>query len=99
ISGAEIKLETKLRNPVALVRSGDDRFLYVANQRSGSISVVDLNEQKVVAETVIGERLSDLIALPDRDSAHLVATDEAAHEVIVLTARGAERKVLQRHAV
>lgn len=98
-ASAELKLEVKLRNPVALVRSGDGKFLYVANQRSGSISVVDLNLQQVVAETVIGKRLSDLTALPGRNAMHLIATDEATHEVILLEARDVELKVLTRRAI
>src|SRR5687768_2877218 len=53
-----------LRRPVSLVLA-DDRWLLVANRRSGSISVIDAAERRIADEVSIGRRLSDLVALPD----------------------------------
>ena len=91
------ELESKLRRPVALASSSDGSRLLVANRDSGSISVVDLAGKRVAAEYVVGRRLADLIAIPDTN--HLLATDEAAHELLLLEVSGDELKVVQRVAI
>jgi YVTN family beta-propeller protein len=84
-----------LRRPVALQFSGDGMTLYVANQQSGTISVVDAAGKKVVSEMAVGKKLSGLLILPQRNL--LLATDEAAHQVILLkTAAPDPLKVIQR---
>lgn len=89
-------LATQLRRPVALQLAADGKLLYTANRVSGTLSVIDLAKRQVVAEHQIGRQLSDLeSAGPGR----LVATDEAAHELIVLRVNGADVSVLQRVAV
>ena len=82
--GEEIEpsLAPRLRRPVALALLDNDRWLFVANQRSGSVSVVDPAMNKVAAEFAVGRRLSDLVAL--HDGRHLVAADEAAGQLILL---------------
>ncbi|MGI8982665.1 MAG: cytochrome c peroxidase [Pirellulaceae bacterium] len=86
---------TMLRRPVALQFSGDGKTLYVANQQSGSISVVEAADKKVVSEVAAGKMLSSLAILPQRNL--LLATDEAAHEVILLKIEPANQlKVVQR---
>ncbi|HQU43202.1 MAG TPA: cytochrome c peroxidase [Pirellulales bacterium] len=82
--GEEIEplLAPRLRRPVALALLDNDRWLFVANQRSGSVSVVDPALNKVAAEFAVGRRLSDLVAL--HDGRHLVAADEAAGQLILL---------------
>lgn len=85
IEGAEPVPGAKLlRRPLALQFSGDGKTLYVANQQSGTISVIDAASKKVVGETAVGKRLSSLAALPGSNL--LLATDEAAHELILLEA-------------
>ena len=75
---------TVLRRPVALQFSGDGKTLYVANQQSGSIAVVNVADKKVVAEYAVGKKLTGLAMIPARN--FLLITDEIAHEVILLDA-------------
>src|SRR5947208_3433299 len=56
-------LEARLRRPVALVLADHDRWLFVANQRSGTVTTIDTNTLRVVAETEVGGRLSDLTSM------------------------------------
>lgn len=94
---AAADLVTALRRPVAMAQSNDGNLLYVANRDSGSISVIDLDSRKVVAEKTVGQRLSALIALPD--SNRLLAADEATHKLLVINASAGELHVSQELAV
>ena len=69
------------RRPVAAAIIRVDRQLCVANRKSGSLTVVDLDERQVISEQRIGTRLSDLAML---DAHTLLVTDEAAHELLVV---------------
>src|SRR5581483_7590614 len=69
---------TQFRRPVALVLADDGKLLLVANQRSGSISVLDTAGVRVLGEANVGRRLADLAATPD---GRLVAVDEAVGEL------------------
>jgi YVTN family beta-propeller protein len=80
-------LEAILRRPVALAL-GDGGRLFVANQRCGSISVINLQTGQTTHEVRIGGRLADLVATPDRG--RLLAVDEDGAELIVL--RGGDRE-------
>ena len=71
-----------LRRPVALQLSANEDCLFVANRRGGSVSIVDLTNKKSVAEFAVGKQLSDLVVTPDQK--WLLATDEAAHELVVI---------------
>lgn len=84
-----------LRRPVAIAAVGD--WVYAANRQNGSISVIAADSLQVVNEIKIGRRLSDLAVVPGRDL--LLASDEAAHEVVVLRTAGSRLDVLQRVAV
>lgn len=93
-SAAEpLRLQRQLRRPIAIVATDDD-LLCVANRESGTISVVDVTRRRVVAETVVGKRLSDLVALPK--SSFLLATDEASHQLVLLERRGRVLSVIDR---
>ena len=96
IQAAEpLESRTILRRPVALQFSGDGRTLYVANQQSGTISIVDAAGQKLVGEAATGKKLTGLAILPQRNL--LLATDEAAHELILLKVEATDQlKVIQR---
>src|SRR5262249_7733168 len=63
----------------------DGKWLFVANQASGSISVIDTGSRRVLAEVPVGRKLSDLALTPD--GRHLLATDEAAGELVVYRRR------------
>lgn len=80
--GADLTLMPSLRRPVAMALLDGGRWLFVVNQRSGSILVVDTAENKVTAEHAIGRKLSDLVAL--HDGRHLVAADTATGQLILL---------------
>lgn len=82
------------RRPIAIVALNDDRHLLVANQGSGSISVVDLETNAVVHEATIGRSLSDLILM--NDPQYVLATDEENHELIAIHATPKELKVERR---
>ena len=71
------------RRPSALVLADSDRQLWVANERTGTISLIDTDRLVVVAESVVGERLTDLLGAsgPDR----MLALDGAAHQLLVLS--------------
>ena len=83
-----------MRRPIALATSADGRWLYVANRDSGSLSVIDVTAQQVVAEHAIGKRLSDVKCLPSHSDS-LIA-DEAAHELVLANASGQQVEVVQR---
>src|SRR5260370_34242729 len=55
------------RRPVALARSGDGRWLFVANQLGGCICVIDLRAKQVTAQFPIGPKIVDLAATKDYD--------------------------------
>ena len=76
------EFSARLRRPVALRLSENEDSLFVANRRGGSVSIVDLANEKTVAEFPIGKQISDLVTTPDHK--WLLATDEAAHELVVL---------------
>src|SRR5262245_46088969 len=91
-----------LRRPVARALVADnqappdegERWLFVANRRSGTISTIDTKANAVVAEAAVGTQLSDLEATPD--GRHLLATDEAAHELLVCSCDGPNMAVAAR---
>lgn len=93
-SSADKNENAKRRHPIALVLTNGGQRLYVANQRSGTISVIDLATQKVEAERVVARSLSSLAAAPD--GCHLVGTDDESHEVILIGRDGTTPTVLRR---
>lgn len=96
-AAAAADLQTVLRRPVAMAPSQDGNLLFVANRDSGSISTVDLQSQRVIVEKSVGQRLTDLIRLSDSD--RLLATDEAAHKLLVIDAARGDLQVVQKLAV
>ncbi len=48
--------ETPHRSPIALALSADGTRLLTANQTAGSVSLVDTNARKVLAEVATGDR-------------------------------------------
>lgn len=85
VSRAGSELTTRQRHPIAVCFASQDRFAYVANARSGSISVVDVAGRRVVAEHDVARGLSDFIATPDPE--FFLATDDVAHQLLLLEIR------------
>jgi cytochrome c peroxidase len=94
LSAPPPEAESKPRRPVAIVLADDGRTLLVANRRAGTISTIDLRQQRVVRETAVGKSLSDLQAVAD--GPFLLAVDDEAHELIALKQQGAEVLVAGR---
>lgn len=92
----DVALQPRLRRPVALALSTDGNYLYTANQRSGSVSVLHLEQRSVVREYDIGERLVNLTAFAD---GRLLAVDAAKSELLMLKAQGADIRMIARTPV
>ena len=92
-ASGRVQDEARLRRPIALQLDTGEQRLYVANQRSGSISIVDLNQQKVVAEFDIAGRISAMVS---GGSGRLLVTDETRHELLLLRCEGEQIQVEQR---
>src|SRR5690606_28436362 len=75
------------------------RPLCVANEISGTLSLIDLETRQVVSEQKVGERLSGLVRREHEDSDLLLVTDQAAHELLVVRQRGELFEVRQRTPV
>lgn len=91
--GASAPTETpRLHHPVAVSLSADGKRLFVAN-RSGGVSVLDIAARRVAVETIVGRRLADLTAA---SAGQLLAADEEAGEIVVLTAGGDGLKINRR---
>jgi YVTN family beta-propeller protein len=82
-----LQVAARLRYPVALALADGGRLLLAANERSGTISIVDLTARRVTAEFPIGKQPSDLVAIaaPSADGRELfVCTDAAAGRLYLL---------------
>jgi YVTN family beta-propeller protein len=93
---APAKAQARPREPVALALAEDGRWLFAANRR-GTVSVIDVNESKATAEAEAGKSLADLAVTPD--GKRLLAVDEEAGELVVLSRKGPELTVAHRLAV
>ena len=99
-----LQRQARLRRPVSLVLSGGANWLFVANERSGSISAISTDSLQVRGEWQVGKSLADLALInPARGGAELLlAIDQESHELLVLTLSSPDRrkiKVLHRVAV
>lgn len=94
--GDEVPLKDQphLRRPIASAWLIEGKLLAVANQRSGSISIVDIEKRKVLKEAPVGERLADVAALPSEG--WLLAVDEKRHELFALQWEADELQIAQR---
>ncbi len=91
------QLPSHLRRPVALVLADKGKWLLVANQRSGSISVIDTSTSRPAAEVQVGRKLADLAGTPDER--HLLAVDEEANQLLLLERQGTALEPVERIAV
>lgn len=85
------------RRPVAAVWLDERRTLCVANQRGGSLSLVDVPAGRVIDEIAVGDRLADVAALPDRS--HVLTVDEQRHELVILVHEHDRLRVKSRQSV
>src|SRR5262245_41723939 len=90
---APLKDQRHLRRPIASAWLVEGQLLAVANQHSGSISIVDLENRKVLNETHVGERPADVAALAF--DGWLLAVDEQRHELLVLEWKADELKIAE----
>jgi YVTN family beta-propeller protein len=85
----------RLRSPVALALAERGSLLLSANQRSGTVSIVDLKAAHVVAEVPIGKAPSDLVAVSGPDEGYFLVTDWATNQLhLLLLRRGGELTVV-----
>ena len=86
-----------LRHPVALALDDVGRRLFVANRRSGTLSVIDTDALTVKFETRVGRTLGDLALVPNWDSIGrgLLAVDEGAHQLLLLSLPGPDVRDIQ----
>ncbi|MCA9107808.1 MAG: c-type cytochrome [Planctomycetales bacterium] len=70
------------RQPVAIALSADGEFLFVANESTGTLSVVATSDPHSPAEFQVGESLSDVEILGE--SGLLAVVDRATHQLHVL---------------
>jgi cytochrome c peroxidase len=93
VSAEDAKLATQLRRPIAIAADANNEWLYVANRDSGSVSVLT-SAGKLRGETAVGKKLSDFVPVPGSNL--FLATDEAAHQLLVLRLQGERVEVVQR---
>jgi cytochrome c peroxidase len=87
------QLAKQLRRPIALSFDLAGEWLYVANRDSGSITALTA-AGKIQAESAVGKQLSDFVPVPGADL--FLATDEAAHQLLVVKANQERLDVVQR---
>jgi DNA-binding beta-propeller fold protein YncE len=97
VAGAPTRTPPRLRHPVAAAFLADARLLAVANQRSGTVSLVDVANAEIRQEIDLGTHLTDLVTF--RDGKQLLATDDVKHELIVLAFDGSRLTARARLAV
>ena len=87
-------LKTDFRGPCSVVLLSEGKLLAVANRRSGSVTILDAVSGAIQCETVIGDKLSDIHAVPD--TTKIVVTDFAAHELIFASVGESSIRVVRR---
>ncbi|MFI4876146.1 MAG: hypothetical protein ACIALR_12435 [Blastopirellula sp. JB062] len=85
-----------LRQPQRLALSASGDRLLTANQKRGSVSVIDLTKRTVIGEYQVGQSVVAFAPLPDD---HFMLTDPVAHEVIEIALRGDAVSVIARASV
>jgi hypothetical protein len=92
-SSADVSV--RQRRPVAAIVLDGGKLLAVANERSGTVSWLDLGPfPALLRESASGKRLTSLLALPGGET--LVMTDAATGELLIAKRRGCELSVIQR---
>lgn len=92
VRGSSDRAAVRVRRPVALVQLASNHWV-IADRDAGTLNVLDLEKREVVSETVCGEKLTDLIAL---DARHLLAVDQAQHQLLLIRCDSGALKVAAR---
>jgi YVTN family beta-propeller protein len=79
---------SRIRGPDALALTKDGLWLFVANERSGTISVVDTKAQRVTAELSAGSSAVDLAFTPDQK--RLLVADRSGNQLLVFPRAGGQ---------
>jgi DNA-binding beta-propeller fold protein YncE len=87
----------RVRQPMALGLSQDGGRLFVANGRSGTLSIVDPRSGHVASEHAVGQSLAELAFLADDH--HWLAVDQAADMLLLLEERDGSVHVTARQPV
>ncbi len=93
INAPATKLSARWRQPTAIVLSEDGKQAYVAQRRTGSLSILELAKRQTVAEFPLAQQLADLQSLGD---GRLVAIDDKSHELLVLDVSNNTPRVTHR---
>ena len=91
---ADFHPSRRARQPVALTIANGGKTVLVANRRTGSVSVIDTASRRVVAEHDVGTSLADLVTTPD--GRHLLAVDQTANELLLLSHNRTSIQILER---
>ena len=92
--GNAAEIVTRLRRPVSLQLSADEQRLFVANRRSGNITIIDCQTGSVSQEIELGKGLSSIRMTGD--GRRLLAADEYGHQLILCDVQPDEVSVRQR---
>ncbi|MEK6236873.1 MAG: c-type cytochrome, partial [Planctomycetales bacterium] len=74
-------LATRAREPASLVAQGD--FILAGNRRSGTVSVINADEGRVVAEHQVARRIAHLVGIPNTQS--VLVLDDADRRLFKAT--------------
>ncbi len=77
----ETALKAQIRRPVAIVAAG--RFVFVGNQRSGTVSVIEPASRRVVAEHRVAGRIADMAVHPG--AADVFVLDSSERQLLAVT--------------
>jgi len=94
---APLESTPRLRRPTALVLSQDGARMFVANGKSGSLSVIDTKSARVVSEHDIGRDLVDLALIPD--SHRFLVVDQTAGALLLIEECEGRVRVIDCQAV
>ena len=93
-SAESVHKTAALRRPIALTLTSDNAHLLAINQRTGTISVLDVREKTVLGEYAIAKRPSDICRI---DGTEIFAiTDEEGHKLILATIDNNNLKTISR---
>jgi DNA-binding beta-propeller fold protein YncE len=87
--------KARLRYPIALAFADGGKLLLTANERSGTVCIVDLYTRRVEVESPIGRHLSDLVAVAGLGADELfLCTDSDADTLHLLARHGMELTIV-----
>lgn len=94
---ATVRADAASRSPVHLCLSLDGKRAYVVNQRSSSVSILDLRARKVIAEIAAGRHPNHAVLSRDGRTLYVTSGHSSAVEVIDLEGRRVVRSIRTGH--